>query len=110
MHPLVRFRKRRHHIRNSDSRQVDVSNESVEAAPAVVVDAQPHHVPTRMIRVTHAKDWKGGGADRIARTPGESQSTALSIDISRRPVGHQLAVGALEPGALRSVRNYFAMT
>jgi hypothetical protein len=56
MHPLVRLRKNRRLVRDTHARQAGVGDERVEAAVAVVVDAQPDHVPAGMVGVAYAKD------------------------------------------------------
>ena len=106
VHPLVGFRERRHHHRHARAGEADVGDERVEAALAVVVDAQPHHVPAGVVAVTDAEDGEGGGPHRLARSPEEGQRPALRVDVARRPVGEQLRVAAREPGALGPVGDH----
>ena len=58
-----------------------------------------------MIGIADAKDWERRWTDRITRTPGEGQRAALGVDISGRPVRHQLAVRAFESVSLGAIGN-----
>ena len=106
MNPLVRLGEVGHRVRDAGSSEVDVGDEGVEAV-AVVVDAQPDHVPTGVIAVADAEDGKLGCVDRIARAPVEGERSALGVDVSRSPVGEQLVVAALQVRALRPAGKNF---
>src|ERR1035441_4114918 len=57
IYPLVRLGKTGHVIRDACTAQVHVRDEGIETM-AVVIDAQPHLVPTGVISVANAKDWE----------------------------------------------------
>src|SRR2546423_4919652 len=63
-----------------------------------------------MIGIANAKDWERCWTDRIARAPGESERAAFGVDISGRPVRHQLAVRTLESIPLCAVGNNLYVT
>ncbi len=103
MGPSIRIWERRLLHRYARARQAGVGDERVEAALAVVVDAQPDHVPARVVGIADPEDREGGWANRLTRSPEERQGAALRVDVPRRPVRQQLRVAALQARSLRSV-------
>ena len=101
VNPLIGLGKVRHRVGDASSSEIDVGDKGVEAV-AVVVDAQPDHVPAGVVAVANAEDGKLGLVDGLARAPVEGERSALRVDVSRSPVGEQLVVAALEVRALRS--------
>ena len=95
VNPLVRLGEVGHRVGDAGSSEVDVGDKGVEAV-AVVVDAEPDHVPTGVIAVADAKDGELGLVDGLARAPVERERSALGVDISRRPIGQELVVAALQ--------------
>ena len=85
--------------RDAGAGEVDVGDEGVEAV-AVVVDAQPDHVPAGVVGVADAEDGELGLVDGIAGAPVEASGAALGVDVAGRPVGEELVVAALDVGAL----------
>src|SRR6266853_6976249 len=63
-----------------------------------------------MIGIADAKDWERRWTDRITRTPGKGQRATFGVDISGRPVRHQLAVRAFESVSLCAIGNNFYVT
>ena len=98
MDPLIGLREVGHRVGDSGSSEVDVCDEGVEAV-AVVVDAEPDHVPGGVVAVADAEDGEFGLVDRVARAPVEAERAALRVDVARSPVRKQLVVTALEVGA-----------
>ena len=99
MGPLVGLGEVGHREGDAGAAEVDVGDEGVEAV-AVVVDAQPDHVPAGVVGVADAEDGELGLVDGIARAPVEGERAALRVDVAGRPVGEQLIVAALDVGAL----------
>ena len=97
--PLVGFGEVGHRVGDAGAAEVDVGDEGVEAV-AVVVDAEPDHVPAGVIGVADAEDGELGLVDRLARAPVEGERTALRVDVAGRPVREELIVAALQVGAL----------
>ena len=87
-----------HGVGDAGAAEVDVGDEGVEAV-AVVVDAQPDHVPAGVVGVADAEDGELGLVDGIAGAPVEVEGAALGVDVAGRPVGEKLLVAALEVGA-----------
>ena len=90
---------------HADASEPGVGDKRVEAV-AVVVDAQPDHVPARMIGESHAEDGELGGADRIPGAPEECQRAALGIDVARRPPRQALEVAAPQPRSPGAIRDH----
>lgn len=67
--------------RDAGAREVGVGDEGVEAV-AVPVDAQPGHVPTGVVGVADAEDHERRFADRVARTPEETERAALGVEVA----------------------------
>ncbi len=100
VHPLAGLWEAGHGIRHPRAPQVHIRHKRVETRLAVVINAQPHHVPARMIAVTDAEYGKRSGPHRLARPPEERQRAALGIHVARGPVGEQFLVAALNIGTL----------
>ena len=96
--PRRRPRKRGQRVRHAAAREARIGDERIEPGLAVVVDAQPHHVPAGVVGVTDAEDWKRRRADRLARPPEERQRAPLRVNVASRPVREQLGVAALQAG------------
>ncbi len=74
---------------------------------AVIVDAQPDHVPTGVVAVADAEDGKFSLSDGFARAPVEGEGSALRVDVSGSPVGEELVVAALQIRALSAAGKDF---
>ena len=81
MDPLIRLGKVGHGVGDAGAAEVDVGDEGVEAV-AVVVDAQPDHVPAGVVAVADAEDGELGFADGRTRAPVEGESSALGVDVA----------------------------
>lgn len=99
MDPLLRAGEFGHGVADAGAVEVDVRDEGVEAV-AVVIDAQPDHVPAGVVAVAYAEDGEFRLVDAHAGAPPEAKRAALGVDVSGRPVGEELVVAALEEGAL----------
>ncbi len=91
MRPLVGLGQCVQLERQPHPRQVVVGDEGVVAV-AVIIDAQPHHVPRGVIGVADAEQHEGRAADRRARAPEERHRTALGVNIARRLPGQHMVV------------------
>ncbi len=105
VHPLAGTRERWHLVGHAGAGQAGVGHERVEPGLAVVVDAQPHHVPAGMVGVAHAEQREGRRPDGFPRPPEERQGAALGVDVPRGPVRQQLRMGALQARPLRAAGN-----
>ncbi len=93
--PLVRLGEAGQRVGDAGAAEVDVGDEGVEAV-AVVVDAEPDHVPAGVVAVADAEDGELGLVDGVAAAPVEAERAALGVDVSGGPVGPELVVAALE--------------
>ena len=94
-----------HRVGDAGAREARVGDERVEPGLAVVVDAQPGHVPAGVIGVPDAEDRETRW-DRPARaTARRTTACRAGVDVARRPVREQLGVAALQPGSLGAVRD-----
>ena len=104
--PLVGLGKVGSGDRDAGAAEVDVGDEGIETV-AVVVDAEPGHIPGGVVAEADAEDGELGGIDGCAGTPEEAEGAALGVDVSGSPVGEQLVIAALQVGAFGAAREDF---
>jgi hypothetical protein len=74
---------------------------------SIPVHPQPHHVPTGVIRVPHAKQRKRVLADRITGAPEEAQRATLSEDVCSSLPAEDLIARGLQARTHAAIRNDF---
>ena len=72
---------------------------------AVVVDAQPDHVPAGVVREGDAEDGEGRLGEGFAAAPEEGERPFAGVDVARCLPGQQLPVGAVQALSGRAVRD-----
>ena len=87
---------------DASAREAGIGDEGVETV-AVVIDAEPNHVPAGVIGVGDAEDGKLRGPDGFARAPEKRERAAGGIDVAGGAVSEALEIGAAEGGAMRAV-------